>query len=388
VRLAPQIAALLEERKLVEERVKHARTRAIKDKNSAARQNAEQEARELAVELAELRVPALPRLTADDATPEAVGRLLPDQGGRLGIFSSEGGPLAILAGRYSEGRANLELFCKAYSGDPYTLDRVGRPSICLESPLLTIALTVQPIIIEGLAATPEMRGQGLLARFLYAMPRSLVGTRDPDAPSASAAVLAAYDTAVRSLLELECTANDEGEICAAVLPLSETARAALIAFKAGLEPRLGPAGDLHALADWGNKLAGTVARIACVLHVADHAHDGQFQTPVETGTMVQAIAVGEYAIPHARAAFSVMGSDPATELAKRAWQWIRKRPGPTVSRHELHRGLHLERAADLDAPLALLVDRFYLRPVETEPTGGRPKSATFEINPQAKGGQK
>ncbi len=147
----PKIAAAKEERHLLEEQQKDARKRALKPTPAGA--NAREEARELAVKLTEVQVPALPRLTADDATPEAVGRLLAEQGGRLGIFSSEGGPFAILAGRYSEGRANLELFCKAHSGDPYALDRVGRPSIHLDSPALTIALTVQPTVIAGRVTT-------------------------------------------------------------------------------------------------------------------------------------------------------------------------------------------------------------------------------------------
>ena len=60
----------------------------------------EDELRALAVDRVGRRAPSAPRLVADDATPEAVGRLLSEQHGRLGVFSSEGGPFAILAGRY------------------------------------------------------------------------------------------------------------------------------------------------------------------------------------------------------------------------------------------------------------------------------------------------
>jgi replicative DNA helicase len=338
----PKIAAAKEERHLLEERQKDARKRALKPTPAGA--NAREEARELAIKLTEVQVPALPRLTADDATPEAVGRLLAEQGGRLGIFSSEGGPFAILAGRYSEGRANLELFCKAHSGDPYALDRVGRPSIHLDSPALTIALTVQPTVIAGLAATPEMRGQGLLARFLYAMPQSMVGRREAEPRPVKAGTVAAYDSR--------------------------------------LEPRLLPGADLHLLADWVNKLPGTVARIACALHVA--GHPSEWAAPIDSRTMHRAIAIGDYAIPHALAAFSVMGSDPSTELAKRAWAWLRTRPESTVTKRELHRALHVEHATDLDAPIAVLVERGYLREVPAKPTGGRPASPSYEINPLAR----
>jgi hypothetical protein len=376
----PKIAAAKEERHLLEERQKDARKRALKPTPAGA--NARDEARELAVKLTAVEVPALPRLTADDATPEAVGRLLAEQGGRLGIFSSEGGPFAILAGRYSEGRANLELFCKAHSGDPYALDRVGRPSIHLESPSLTIALTVQPSVIAGLASTPEMRGQGLLARFLYAMPQSMVGRREADPRPARAATVAAYDAAVRRLLELEASSNAAGELQAHVVRLAPDARAALIAFKARLEPRLLPGSDLCLMADWVNKLPGTVARIACALHAADKP--GDWRSTIDVHTMKRAIAIGDYAIPHALAAFSVMGSDPSTDLAKRAWTWLRTRADSTVTKRDLHRGLHVEHASDLDAPIAVLVERGYLRETPPRPTGGRPSSPSYDINPRAK----
>jgi replicative DNA helicase len=48
-----------------------------------------------------IQVPAIPRLVADDVTPEAATSLLAEQGGRLAIISAEGGIFDIIAGRYS-----------------------------------------------------------------------------------------------------------------------------------------------------------------------------------------------------------------------------------------------------------------------------------------------
>lgn len=74
----------------------------------------------------EITVPVLPRLVADDVTPEAVASLLAEQGGRLAVLSAEGGILATLAGRYS-GAPNLEVFLKGHAGDLLRVDRKGRP---------------------------------------------------------------------------------------------------------------------------------------------------------------------------------------------------------------------------------------------------------------------
>ena len=45
-----------------------------------------------------IEVPPIPRLLADDITPEAAASLLAEQGGRLAIISAEGGIFDIIAG--------------------------------------------------------------------------------------------------------------------------------------------------------------------------------------------------------------------------------------------------------------------------------------------------
>src|SRR5205807_3203611 len=90
-----------------------------------------------------------------------------------------------LAGRYSEGRANLHLVCAAYSGEPTTIDRKGHDPERLDRPLLAIALVVQPHVLEALIAHPTARAQGLVARFAYALPETRLGHRQINAPRLS-----------------------------------------------------------------------------------------------------------------------------------------------------------------------------------------------------------
>ena len=179
-RAAPGIAAKAEEKQLADERVKKLRrdaTSAPGDKRDAA----ETEAKLAAVEAAEILVPAAPRLVVDDATPEVLAKMLSEQGGRLGVFSAEGGgPLEIAAGRYSEKGPNIEVWLNGHNGDPLTVDRIGRAPSSVDRPALTVALAVQPDVVVGLASKPGFRGRGLLARFLYSMPRSIVGARAMD----------------------------------------------------------------------------------------------------------------------------------------------------------------------------------------------------------------
>jgi hypothetical protein len=48
-----------------------------------------------------IQVPAVPRLVADDITPEACASLLVEQAGRLAVVSAEGGLFETISGRYS-----------------------------------------------------------------------------------------------------------------------------------------------------------------------------------------------------------------------------------------------------------------------------------------------
>ena len=144
-------------------------------------------------------VPAVPRLVADDVTPEAAASLLAEQDGALAVLSAEGGIFATIAGRYSGGMPNFEVFLKGHSGDMLRVDRKTRPPEHIDRPALTLGLCVQPDVLREIAAMPGFRGRGLLARILYTLPPDTVGGRNVGEPPVPAGVRAGYAAAVRSL---------------------------------------------------------------------------------------------------------------------------------------------------------------------------------------------
>jgi len=92
-----------------------------------------------------------------------------------------------MAGRYNQTAGpNLGVYLKGHAGDLLKVDRRARPPEYVQRPCLTIGLTVQPEILQGLAGRPGFRGRGLLARFLYSLPASLVGSRQAGAPTRAA----------------------------------------------------------------------------------------------------------------------------------------------------------------------------------------------------------
>src|SRR4029078_5142104 len=103
-----------------------------------------------------------------------------DNGEKMAILSDEGGIFDILAGRYSNGVPNLDLFLQAYHGSAYRVDRGSRPAVFLKRPALTLGLSPQPSVLRGLAGAPGFRGRGLLARPCFALPESTLGRRTLD----------------------------------------------------------------------------------------------------------------------------------------------------------------------------------------------------------------
>ena len=116
------------------------------------------------------------QLYLTDATPEALGRNMAKQGGRIGIVSAKGAFLGILAGTYSE-RVNLDIVLQGYSGESVYVERIGRDRVCIPNANVSITLAVQPGVLDEFMKNQTFDDRGVAARFLYAHPKSMVGNR-------------------------------------------------------------------------------------------------------------------------------------------------------------------------------------------------------------------
>ncbi len=347
----------------------------------------------LAAEFAGLRAPVFPRLFVDDVTPERLVSMLAEQGGRLSVLSAEGVLFNILAGRYADGAACFEGVLKGHSGDTLRVDRVGRAPDIIDSPALTVGVTIQPDVLRSIGERGEFKDRGLVARFLICVPIPRVGRREVARPPVPKEVAAIYGYRLRALLEMPIEIDPTGRALPRRLKLSEEGELVLRRFEAALEPRLGAAGDLGTLGGWGSKLSGALVRISALLHLSDVAtvqgfghigHPPGHSTTEISGEIVRkAGLIAHFLIPHARRAATLMG-DPGLDLAGRVLAAIVAQKEPRCSKREIFRKLRggLRGAADLDAPLQLLVDHGWIRPSpgEPEPRPGRP-SKTFDVHP-------
>ncbi len=373
---AADLAKYETDRRLLQGQVKEAEFAAIKGRPFEDG-DARQKAIELNMKLRAMPEKHAPVLVTDDCTPEALAVVLAANGERMGIFSAEGGPFEMMAGRYSDLGPNIEVYLKSHPGDAHNVHRIRRDAIALEHPLLTMGLTVQPSVIRGLAAKDGFRGRGLLARFLYSRPQSALGDRTVDPPTMPTAIREAYNRALATLL-VECGKQK-------ILVMSPEADRSRSRYQQNLEPRLGPDGDLYVIGDWAGKLVGAVGRIAGVLHVSEHALDlATMPDAIPVATFERAVTIGDYFLEHARAAFGLMGADEDVEPARRVWAWRCRGGLATFTEREAMRAVAAT-ADDLRPALAVLVEMGLIREqTRAAPSGrGRRPSPGFDVNPTA-----
>jgi replicative DNA helicase len=353
---------------------------------ASQQEEARAEAIARAAEASSVVVPPIPRWLVDDATPEALAGLLAVYG-RIALLSPEGDVFDQMAGRYNQSAGpNLGVYLKGHAGDLLKVDRCGRPPEYVERPCLTIGLAVQPEVLRGLAGRPGFGGRGLLARFLYSLPASLVGRRQAGAPPVPQPVAYRYASELQALAaSLAAPAGDDGP---AVLTLNQEAAELLLSFERDLEPRLAAgSGDLAHLAGWAAKLAGATCRLAALLHLAGHLRDGWTQ-PIAANTFASAARLADYLIDHARAVFDLMGADPRVDDARWLLDWIVRTGRAQFSRRDAHAAApcgRFRKATDLEPALTLLEEHGWLRRVDADPPGpkgGRPPSPRFLVNPQ------
>ena len=372
--ISQEAARAESDRRLAEDRIKYLRQKAAKANGAdlAALKS------ELSDEEAALpEVPKALRLWAQDVTPEKLGQLMADHNESLAILSDEGGIFDVLAGRYSQGVPNLDLFLQAHAGAPYRVDRGSRPSVFMESPALTLGLSPQPAVLKGLARQPGFRGRGLLARLLIMLPPSRLGRRTLESTPVSDAIRNDYARHVTALLAQPRRPDGRPHR----LSLSVEAHREWKAFQRHVEEELRDGGMFEHIRDWASKLPGALARISGLFHCAAYATEEPHLHPVERPIVEAALALGGLLERHALAAFSLMSVDSNLDAAQKVWGWVTRQRKPTFSKRDCFHALKgtFPDMATIQPAFEILVERGYLFPLPNTKRVGRP-SESFRVN--------
>jgi len=326
-----------------------------------------------------LVVPASPRFVVDDATPEKLVSMLFQQGGKIALMSPEGSAFERIAGKAASGNDSMDVFLKGHAGDDIRMDRVSRGEEFIERPALSLGLTPQPSMIRALGDKKEFRGRGLLARFLYSMPKCNIGNRDTAAPPVPKETSDLYEECMVDLMRLKSDKPIS-------LVFSEKARARFAQFEAWVEPRLAEGGELYDFADWGSKLPGAAVRIAGILHCCDSVADGKRpeESEIDEGVVARALKIGWYFIGHAKIAFNEMRYGEIHDNAKAILEWLKRDGRSMIGRRDIYRAMkdRFKTSTDMDDPIKELRERGYIRDfVPDEKSRGRPAEA-YKVNPK------
>lgn len=299
----------------------------------------------------------------DDTTPEALALVLKDNSESAALLSGEAGSiLGILAGRYSVPGtgANLDLFLKSYSVEPTVIHRIGRQTVSLTNPRLTVLLMSQPSLLREFVSNDSFSGRGLCARFLYAFPSSRVGNRSFFSESIPEDVRTAFEGKIKALADLALNWRQEETI----LTLCTDALEVLRQFHDAVEPIRPDMSD--ALQAWSGKLEGNIVRISALLYLSEH--DGVVGE-IDADTMQRAVEIGKYFQTQAQYALGLSSDSPAR---KSALLIVKRLESPSfrqyrsegfIRKRDLYlklRGRDFKSVNDLDAGLKELSDNGYI----------------------------
>lgn len=365
---AVDIAQNQTERALLEKALQDAQTRATKKKGSF--EACKSEALELSAQLAQFEDKHPYRLLVDDTTSEKLIDIMDTQGGCITVASAEGGVFDAIAGRHEKG-ANFDVYLKGHAGDPILVDRVGRKANNVRQPRLTMMLTIQPEVLNGLMNNATFRGRGLCGRFLYAVCNSKVGNRDIDPETIPRQTKDEYGQFVRRIL----SGTDTG-----IIRLSAEAHTLRLEYAAHVEQRLG--GEWEHMRDWGGKLVGAMLRIAALIHAAE-AQGSPAETPISPEVLTAAVKIAEFLGVHAMSAYQVMGADETYEDAKHLWKRIKGTGQDEITKRDLWQLCKgkFKKVDAMEPSMQALIEMGYIREIETT-TGerGRP-SKKLLVNP-------
>lgn len=289
----------------------------------------ETKAAEIARRIAELKAvederPTEPVLIADNATAEAMARLLAQNAGRLGVFTPDGRDiLDIAGGRYSKRDEDFAVWLKGHDAESFAYHRANKdaPPFYCDEAVLAAFVAVQPDALKRLGASAAMRESGFLARWLYAIPeRRAVDIYPVESVPPEAA--RAYNKTIFALLDLAPDTDAEGNKIPHVCPLGYSARETWREFHA--ECRREGEKSPPLLEGCLGKLPEHVARVALVWHLVECAEHGRTPSEIMTAEITRAITLGRCLAAHIRRAVEMLGDTPERSQARDLIPILRK----------------------------------------------------------------
>lgn len=333
------------------------------------KQQYHEELKAITDELTEMQAPISPNFIVPDTTMEALADLMKKTGGSAGVFGSEGDFFKIITGLYNHGVcSNLQLILNAYDGDSYMMRRVTRDTY-LQRPLLSFCLMLQPNLYQETFANAELKGRGLLARFLTCTPKSMAGKRDKRSTAKLDAVnYVAYEKAMAHFLNLQQDPEKEPP----VLTWEQDAKERMLDYMQAIENSMGKGQPMEDCKDYANKASAVAMRIAGILHLLQTYSLEQIP-PISKETTEKAIKVHRFFFAEKLKEIREIETRE-DKLEEKLLERIKKetilKEKACVSVREIHQSLRstreLKRREDFELYLQALAEKNYIQVEEVE----------------------
>lgn len=272
-------------------------------------------------------------VVGSDCTPEKLPVIMTEQNERVAIMDPEGNLFSHMTGLYT--KSNDEIYLKAWDGESVRIHRKNSDDVYLDSPVLTVALALQPHIIEKIKTEPALRGKGMLGRFIYCFPENTVGNRKTtfQTKSIDEKTVEDYENLIIEILDSQ----------GSVITLDDDAKSVFDDFDRQIEKRL--KGDLESICDWASKLPGSVVmRIAGLLAIANK------RKVISGSDMRNAIRIATALIPHA---LEALGTDIELSESEKLKEYIQERKLTRVNRNDLRNAPGYKRSSPAQRNLVL-----------------------------------
>lgn len=329
-----------------------------------------QKAQDIALQMESLKRVNRLTLNITDCTPESLTAELADNNETMGILDEECGIFGILAGLYSNGTANLDIFLKAYDGSPYVVTRRTKENIYLEHPVITLGLMAQPEPFANAMSKPEFVGRGLIHRFIFAFPESRQGDRKPYSVPIPDKLNEQYSSLVERLMKSGTFENPQ------ILRFDKEATGILCDYFYSIEHRLKEGGNLAYMAEWANKLYAKCCRIAGILHLCTHSPEEL----IDGDTAMKSAGIAMWAENQAHKAFSNTAfDDEVIKNAKYVLKNLKDKKEEVYTKREILRLCQKLKVNEIDEVLETLDDMKCIR-ISEEHTKTKIKTI-IKVNP-------
>lgn len=332
----------------------------------------EEEVKRVQAELAALTPISKLCMNITDATPEALTQTLLSQGEKMGLLDGEGGVFDTISGVYTNGKANIDVFLKAYGGERCVIVRVSSGQTILEKPLLTMGLMTQPGHFIETLGNKKFTGRGLMHRFMYSFPKKSV-CDDFISKNIPKSLKDDYYDMISKLLHIKPPKSNES---VPMLQFDDESYKLLHNYSDELIARNNSHYDEN-IVSWYGKHFGRCIKIAALLHLCEY----DMKEPIKADITTKAIKLSKWAETQARKAFGAFEEERENIKAEYVIKYLKKRKKQEISRKELTQRCHMN-VDDLKPILELLTVTGYIVTKEEEKVKrrGRPP-IIYMVNP-------